>query len=244
MKNLIASLIVLCSLTSTSTAVPYTLLVGVSRYTKLTNTTVSIEYGSLYSSGNYTATVTRNYPTDELATRGLSATSLTAIAGKFVIDSKFIDSELATAEGRERLSNYSFSSASYPIEDFGSVYIVTAGGTTPKVPTINVSAAKTKLREGGKDSAIEIKLSRAAKDELILRYTLAGTAKIKADYTGPKAVRYVEIPKGKTTFRIPVRPIDDMRKEPTEKLVFQLAKNDGYKIGTQKTVTFTITDND
>ena len=87
-------------------------------------------------------------------------------------------------------------------------------------------------------------LSKASTDEIILRYTLGGTAKIKADYTGPKAVRYVEIPKGKTTFRIPVRPVDDMFKESSETLVFQLAKNDGYKIGLKKTVTFSINDND
>jgi hypothetical protein len=243
MKNLFSSLIVLSSLTSVLHAAPFTLLSGVYRYTSLSGGNVSVEGGSLYSSGAYTASFTQTHPASELATLGLDATSLQAISGKFVTGKEYIDSELATAEGRDRLANYTFSKTSYPT-DRGTVYLVTPGGFTPKVPTLNVTVAKTSIREGGQPTAFVITLSKAAADELIVRYTLGGTAKIRTDYTGPKAARFVEIPKGVRTFTIPVRPADDTVKESSESLIFQLAKNDGYKIGAKKSVTIRITDND
>lgn len=243
MKSFFITLIVFSTITSASLAVPFTLLTGVYRYTKLANSTVSIEGGSLYSSGTYTASFTFNYPAAELATRGLDATTLNTISGKFVTGADYINSELATVEGRDRLSNYSFSAAVYPT-DQGNVYIVTAGGFTPKVPTINVSVTRTTIQEGGQRSAIVLNLNRAAADELIVRYTLDGTAKLKDDYTGPAATRTLEIPKGITTIHIPVRPVDDQAKELAETLIFQLAKNDGYRMGSVKTATIRINDND
>lgn len=243
MKHLLIPLAVLVSLAGSVSAVPFTFLSGVYRYTKLGDGNVSVEGGGLYSSGDYTASFTLTYPAADLAEQGLTAESLNAIQGKFVTGKDFIDSELATAEGRERLSNYSFSSASYPTHQ-GAVYLITAGGFTPKEPILNVSTPDDIIREGGKATSIILKLKKAATDELIVRYTLEGKAKIKSDYTGPPAVRYVEIPKGRTTFRIPVRPVDDNLEEATENLVFELSKNDGYRIGANKSVTIRIKDND
>lgn len=243
MKHLLAPLALLTALTSSAFAVPFTFLSGVYRYTRAGNGNISVEGGGLYSSGDYVASFTLTHPAADLAEQGLTAASLDAIEGKFVTGSDFIDSELATAEGRERLSNYSFSSARYPT-DMGNVYLVTAGGFKPKEPLLNVSVTDDTIREGGKQTAIVLTLKKAATDELIVRYTLGGRAKLNDDYKGPAAERYVEIPKGRTTFRIPVRPVDDKTAEDTEKLIFELAKNDGYRIGTSKSVTIRIKDND
>ena len=243
MKNPIPALIVLSALTSTSMAIPFTLLSAVYRYTKNPDGTVLIEGGGLYSSGEYSASFSRTSPATDLAAQGLDAASLLAISGKFVTGADYIDSELATATGRDRLANYSFSKTSYPTDN-GRVYLVTAGGFTPTVPTINVSVSQAAIREGGPPTSIVLKLNQAATDELIVRFALGGTAKIKNDYTGPAATRFVEIPKGKTTFRIPVRPVNDKTKETVETLYFQLVKNDGYKIGSKKSVKLRIKDND
>jgi hypothetical protein len=243
MKNVLASLIVLSGLAGSAFALPFTFLTGVYRYTKLTDGNVTVEGGGLYSSGEYSASFTQTKTAAELAGSGLDAGTLDTITGKFITGADYIDSELATAEGRDRLANYSFSKTGYTT-DLGRVYIITAGGFTPKVPKINVSVTKSSAKEGGKPVNIELKLSEAATDELIVRFALAGSAKFKTDYTGPSAEYFVEIPKGKTTFRIPVRPVDDKLKESTETLTFQLVKNDGYKIGKDKSVTVRIKDND
>lgn len=243
MRSLLTSLVVFTAISSTSLAVPFTLLTGVYRYTKLPDGIVSVEGGSLYSSGEYTASFTTNHPAGDLAASGLDSATLDAISGKFVTGADYIDSELATAEGRDRLSNYSFSANTYPT-DQGNMYLVTAGGFTPDVPTLHVSVTRDTIKEGGKVSAIVLKLNKPATDELIVRYTLAGKARIKSDYTGPSAKLFVEIPKGKTTFRIPVRPVDDKSREPVEDLVFKLSKNDGYKIGRKKAAGIRIKDND
>lgn len=244
MKTAVTLLLALCSLTGLALAVPYTMLNGVYRYAKLPDGTVSEDFGSLYSSGEYTVLGNRNYPADEVVSRGLSLETLDAIQGKFVMDSSFLDTDLATAEGRERLSNYTIGTTKYNVMDFVTVYIISAGGTTPKRPTIQITGTKPTITEGGKAAAIEVKLSEPVKSEVLLQYSLTGTAKLKSDYTGPKAVRSMLIPQGKSSFRIPIRPVDDNRKESVETLVFRLAKNDGYLIGDKKSVSIIIKDND
>lgn len=244
MKTFLCSLVAICTFAGISLAAPYTMLSGVSRYSKLADGSVSEDFGALYSSGEYTVYGTREYSIDEVVSRGLTLATLDSINGKFVMDSSFLDSDLATAEGKERLSNYSISTTKYQVMDFVTVYIVNAGGTTPKRPTINISATKSILREGGATAFIEVKLNKPVTSEVLLEYTLGGTAKLKADFTGPKASRSMLVPRNKKSFRIPVKPVDDKIKELSETIVFQLAKNDGYIIGKKKSVRIAITDND
>lgn len=244
MKTFLCSLIAVCAFAGVSLAAPYTMLSGVSRYTKLENGRVSEDFGALYSSGEYTVFGNREYSSDEVVERGLTLATLDKINSKFVMDSSFLDTDLATAEGKERLSNYSVSTTKYQVMDFVTVYIVNAGGTTPKRPTINITATPSTIREGGKTAFIEVKLNKPVTSEVLLEYTLGGTAKLKADYTGPKAGRSMLVPRNKKSFRIPVKPVDDKIKELSENMVFQLAKNDGYIIGKMKSVTIRIKDND
>lgn len=244
MKTILASLLAICTFAGVSFAAPYTMLSGVYRYSKLGDGKVSEEFGALYSSGEYTVYGTREYPGDEVVRRGFTLATLDRIQGKLVVDASFIDTDLATAEGRERLSNYTFSSTKYQIMDFVKVYVVKAGGTTPKRPTINITATKSTIREGGASAFIEVKLSKPVTTEVLLEYTLGGTAKLKADYTGPKAVLSMLVPRDKASFRIPVRPVDDNKKETSENIVFKLAKNDGYIVGEMDSVKIKINDND
>lgn len=202
-----------------------------------------MEGGSLYSSGVYTASVTLNKTTAQLAASGLASTTLAAISGKFVTGADYIDSQLATAAGRERLSNYSFSSAKFAT-DQGEMYIITARGVAPFEPKINVSVSQAKIKESGKSASFILTLGKVATDELIVKYSLSGTAKRKTDYTGPGSKGYVEIPKGVKTFSIPIRPLDDEVDEKAETVVLKLLRNDGYKRGATSTATITITDND
>lgn len=232
------------ALVSVSLAVPYTSLSGVLRYEKMADGTVSEKHGSLNSSGEYTVFSNFNYPLAEVTRRGLTETTIGAISGKFVLDASFVDRDLATVEGRERLSNYSFSSNSYNIMDFVRVYIVTANATTPKLPIINISATKSIISEGGLASYIVVKLNRSASEDILMLYTLGGTAKLTSDYTGPRAVRYAVIPRGSISTRIPVRPVNDFAKESIESIVFNLAKSDGYRLGVNRSVTIQIKDND
>lgn len=244
MKTFLVSLFAICSLAGVSLAAPYTMLSGVYRYTKLGDGSISEEFGALYSSGEYTVNGIRKYSSDEVVSRGLSLATLDSIKGKFVMDASFLDTDLGTPEGRERLSNYTISTTKYQIMDFVMVYILEAGGTTPKRPTINITATKSKIREGGAPAFIEVKLSKPVTSEVMLQYTLGGTAKFKTDYTGPKASRSMLVPQGKSSFRIPIRPVDDTSKEGPETVVFELAKNDGYIKGKMNSVKIKINDND
>lgn len=244
MKTFLCSLIAICTFAGVALAAPYTMLSGVYRYSKLADGNVSEDFGALYSSGEYTVYGNREYPSDEVVRRGLTLATLDSINGKFVMDSSFLDTDLATAEGKERLSNYSISTTKYEVMDFVTVYIVNAGGTTPKRPTISITATQSTIREGGATAFIEVKLNKPVTSEVLLEYTLGGTANLKADFTGPKASRSMLIPRNKKSFRIPVKPVDDNIKESSENIVFQLSKNDGYIIGKTKSVNIKITDND
>jgi hypothetical protein len=244
MKKFFTALVAFVAVQSPVMAVPFTYLTGVYSYTRLPDGTVRAELGGLNSTGTLQVSYTFVKTPDELAALGLTGETLDAIAGKFVTNADFIDSEFATAEGRERLSLFSFSSESY-ITDQGRTYIVTANGSGPGLPMVNVTASRKRISEGGKRSVVTIKISPPSHDELYVSYALGGNAQLGADYVGPTVERLARIAPGRKVFRIPISARDDSVAESAERLIVRLLDDDSsFQVGKNKSVKIVIRDND
>ncbi len=124
----------------------------------------------------------------------------------------------------------------------------TGGGTGGVIikgkPTVSISAAQANAAEGGflpGRFLIEFDAPRAKK--INVSYAISGTARNGKDYTKIKGK--VSIPAGESSVAVDISPIDDLNKEPTEKVTLKLKSGGSYKVNkSQKTATVEITDND
>ena len=89
---------------------------------------------------------------------------------------------------------------------------------------------------------VKVNLSSAAPaGGLTLNYGFAGTATRNTDYTGSESVF---VPAGMSSVNIPITIIDDLDEEESESVILTLTSGVGYTVGSAKTHTLTITDND
>lgn len=84
-------------------------------------------------------------------------------------------------------------------------------------------------------------LSRSQTQALTVRFTYAGSAKRKSDYTAPDSIT---IAAGQTSANLSIKVINDTRKEPAERVVVNLVKPSNAQLGGVRTRTLTITAND
>jgi hypothetical protein len=115
------------------------------------------------------------------------------------------------------------------------------GGST--VPTVQFSQAAQSRGESAGTVEVTIELSAASQTDVIVNYSVAGTATSGTDFTAtpPSAVT---IEAGETTATISVAITNDTTVEPNETVVLTLATPTGATLGTQTTHTLTIEDND
>ncbi|RYD47669.1 MAG: hypothetical protein EOP85_05035 [Verrucomicrobiaceae bacterium] len=212
------------------------------RYTRQ-GTNVLVESGILKAPGGFIPDKATTYPESAFSVHGMTAASITAINGKVVAFKATIDLYQQTNPGF--LDNYSFSKQSYPTAG-GASYIVTlAGAGTVNAPTATVKASKTTLTEGPKATAtFDITLSKAATTDTAVVFVLSGTAKSVYDYVASTNLGFVKIKKGKKTASVKITLRDDKLKEPTEKLTLTMKPHASYKLGSKKSATITIKDND
>jgi len=97
-------------------------------------------------------------------------------------------------------------------------------------PTVTIAATLPEAQEAGtKPGEFTISLDRAASMDLLIPYTVAGTATSGQDYQPISGS--VTVPKGTTQATIPVQPVADQLQEGTETVLVTLQPATDYKVG-------------
>ena len=112
------------------------------------------------------------------------------------------------------------------------------GYTPPVTPRVEFSTATASVDESAGTYEITVELDSAREADVVLSYTVAGTAASGSDYTAPSGT--VTIPAGDTSAVISVPIINDTANEIAETIIVTISSSDDYDIGTG---TFTLTIN-
>ena len=110
-------------------------------------------------------------------------------------------------------------------------------------PEVKVRAADAAAAEAGRDPGLFlVTLSEALAEPLIVRYALGGTASNGVDYRalGGK----LTVPAGATSARVRLLPLEDTRREARETVNLNLQWGSTYVLGSPKTASAAIADND
>ena len=83
--------------------------------------------------------------------------------------------------------------------------------------------------EGSGTHDVEVRLDKAPLADIMLAYTVSGTATSGSDYTALSGT--VAVPRGATTATIPVTILDDGVQDRGETVVLTLAAGKGYRVG-------------
>jgi len=111
------------------------------------------------------------------------------------------------------------------------------------LPTVSFSAGTYTVSESGVSKIITVSLSRAATTPVLVGYTTSnGTAIARQDYTLTSGTLLFAPGERTKTFTIPI--INDTTVESTETVNMTLSAPTGLTLGTLKTATLSITDND
>jgi hypothetical protein len=117
----------------------------------------------------------------------------------------------------------------------------------PALPKVTIVATDAKAAEtitGQTSNPGKFTITRTGdtKDPLTVKYTVGGKAVNGTDYT--QLTTSAIIPAGKTQVVVPVNVTDDLTTESTEGISFTLAANPSYILGTSKSATVNIFDNE
>jgi len=109
--------------------------------------------------------------------------------------------------------------------------------------TLTVTATDPNAAEAGQDTGtFRISRSGAASRDVTVFYQLTGSASSPSDYY--PVASSVTIPAGQTSTNIVIVPVDDDTPEPPETVVLTIVSTTGATIGSPKSATITIADND
>lgn len=216
-----------------------TLQVG--RYTRQGSDTVLVETGFLRAPKiGFVMNSSASYPESLL---GIPSETLTAINGKAVCFKPTIDLYNQTNPGF--LDNYTFSTNYYSISGSDSYIVTLASGGGTSAPVVSVGVSKTSLKEGpGAKADFTLTLSKAPTEDIVVLFKFGGTANGSGDFLSSNNLGSVRINKGKKTGKVTITLVNDKVKESKEKVVFTLLAHGGYKLGSPKAATVTITDDD
>ncbi|WP_338022527.1 FG-GAP-like repeat-containing protein [Argonema antarcticum] len=111
-------------------------------------------------------------------------------------------------------------------------------------PTVNVMAADANAAESGNDTGkFTFTRTGSNNDNLIVNYSVAGTATKGADYNA-FITGTITIPAGQDSASISITPIDDVLFEKDETVTVHIDSVTGYNIGTKNNATVVIAEND
>lgn len=113
-------------------------------------------------------------------------------------------------------------------------------GTELPIPTANFAISTSSVSEGS-STEVQVILSSAAPGNVIIPFTLTGTAG-SADYTS--SVTPLTIPAGSSSGSIYIAPTDDIFDESDETLVIAMGTPTHATLGTTTSATITIVDTD
>lgn len=115
--------------------------------------------------------------------------------------------------------------------------------TQPPTPSVSFSASSYTISEAGGNQIVTVRLSNATNTAVSVGYaTSNGTAISGSDYTATSGTLLFAPGETSKTFSIPIN--NDVNVEPSETIRLTLAAPIGATLGTQKTSTVNITDND
>ena len=203
---------------------------------------------------NGTFTFTRNTTSGNLVinytTTGSTATSgsdYTALPGSVTISNGSTSATITvipiddpTVEPNETVIVAISSSANYTIGSPNSATVTISDNE----PTITVTATDPNAAEQGTDAGLFTVTRTNTNGNLVVNYTVAGTATgtSNSDYTALSGV--VTISDGSSTATISVIPVDDSVSEGNETVILTLSTSANYTVGTPDSATVTIVDNE
>ena len=115
--------------------------------------------------------------------------------------------------------------------------------TQPPTPSVSFSASSFTISEAGGAQVVTVRLSNATNRSVAVNYaTSNGTAVAGRDYTAATGTLTFAPGETSKTFSIPIT--NDLLVEPAETIQLALSVPDGATLGTQRTATVNITDND
>jgi len=111
------------------------------------------------------------------------------------------------------------------------------------LPTVTIAATTPDALEAGEVAGrFIVTLDQAPTSEIVVKYSVAGTATATDDYTALSGT--VTIAAGQTTATIDVTPVDDSAVEAAETVIVTLSLDAAYDLGAVAQATVTIADND
>ncbi|MEA5579690.1 Calx-beta domain-containing protein, partial [Anabaena sp. UHCC 0451] len=208
---------------------------------------------TLTRTGNKSAPLTVNYTVVGTATNGVDYQSLTksvtfaAGSATAIINVNVKDD--AVYEGNETVIVNLASSANYSLgtAKTATVNLVDNDSATTIKPTVTISASDGNAGEiltGLTANPGRFKLTRTGdlSSSLTVNYSVAGTATNGVDYQSLSGTTTFSA--GASTALINVNPVDDALVEGNETVIVTLASSANYVLGTAKSATVNIADND
>ncbi len=109
-------------------------------------------------------------------------------------------------------------------------------------PAITFTSAGQDVQENGGSATVTMQLSSASGKDVVVPFTVSGTAQEGADYSITPAPLFIKA--GETSGTIIIKPKDDHLSENTETAVVTLGKPENAALGERPVHTVTVTDND
>ncbi len=193
-------------------------------------------WGFLYVNGDYIPTEVR----EPICSRSIDIDTLNAISGKPLVQLADWNIVHKSYEKYFKRSAKTYSIYNVPYVILSAVN--SSGGSGSK-PTVTISTDQANATEIGPVSGrILISLNAAAVKDIKVSFTISGSAKNGKDYEAIPG--NVVIPAGSVSALIDINPIDDLKREKTEKVKLTLKSRNTYNRSKVKAATVSITDND
>jgi subtilisin-like proprotein convertase family protein len=117
------------------------------------------------------------------------------------------------------------------------------GTANPVVkPQVTISASDPSASEPSNNGEFTVTRSGSTTSPLTVNYSVSGSATNGSDYSSLGGT--ITIPAGSTTVKIPVNVRDDSLVEGNETVVVNLSSNTNYDVGSSRSATVNIADND
>jgi hypothetical protein len=214
---------------------------SVERFTDVGGGQVRWEQGILYLKQGFIASTNGVY---DMTIFSLTPALVAPINGQTIIGlALWTGLEGTPLPGGNYLCNYSRSAATYSVNDVANV-IVSAKAATVKTPKISISAVDPQASEtAGDPGQFLVALNAPTTKNIRVKLDISGKATNGKDYQ--RIARALLIPAGNVSGIIEILPVDDVKREGTEKVTIRLAREGirGYTVK-RAVASVSIFDND
>uniref|UniRef100_A0A8J7D0G0 Calx-beta domain-containing protein n=1 Tax=Desmonostoc muscorum LEGE 12446 TaxID=1828758 RepID=A0A8J7D0G0_DESMC len=203
---------------------------------------------TLTRTGNLATALTVNYTLSGTATKGTDYSNLTGTvsfaAGANTATIKVTPTDDTLAENSETAILTLKTGTGYTLGTTTTAIVTIADNETPVITIAATDASAGETATGVTPNPGTFTLTRTGNTAaaLIVNYTLSGTATKGTDYSNLGGT--VTFAAGSATANVNVTPINDTAVELNETVILTLATGTGYNLGTAKSSTVTLSDND